>query len=76
MTPPTNVVLVDTSAWICFFARKKFPQIKKWLTALLEKDQKSKGTRANGISMLDSILFARKSQKTNLKFQINFKNQI
>jgi len=39
MTAPRNLVLVDTSAWICFFARKKFPQIKKWLTALLEEDR-------------------------------------
>ena len=39
MTPPTNVVLVDTSAWICFFAHKNFPQIKKWLAALLEQDR-------------------------------------
>ena len=39
MIAPRNLVLVDTSAWICFFARKKFPQIKKWLTALLEEDR-------------------------------------
>ena len=38
MTPP-NLVLVDTSAWICFFARKDFPQIKKAVTTLLEDDR-------------------------------------
>lgn len=32
-------VLVDTSAWICFFARRGFPEIKNKLTRLLEEDR-------------------------------------
>ena len=39
LTAPRNLVLVDTSAWICFLARKKFPQIKKWVTTLLKEDR-------------------------------------
>lgn len=39
MTAPKNLVLVDTSAWICFLARKKFLQIKKQVTTLLEEDR-------------------------------------
>lgn len=32
-------VLVDTSAWICFFARKGFPQIKKTVGSLLDENR-------------------------------------
>ncbi len=39
MTSPSNLVLVDTSAWICYFARKNFPNIKKCMTNLLEEDR-------------------------------------
>ena len=39
MTSLKNLVLADTSAWICFFARKNFPVIKKWMTNLLEEDR-------------------------------------
>ncbi len=35
--PP--LVLVDTSAWICFFARRGYPEIKKALSVLLEEDR-------------------------------------
>ena len=34
-----DLVLVDTSAWICFFARKSFPEIKKAMLQLLEEDR-------------------------------------
>lgn len=37
MTP--EKVLVDTSGWICFFARKGFPQIKQALVRLLDANR-------------------------------------
>ena len=33
------LVLVDTSAWICFFARRGYPDIKEALSLLLEEDR-------------------------------------
>ncbi|MEK6681173.1 MAG: PIN domain-containing protein [Nitrospirota bacterium] len=33
-----NLVLVDTSAWICFFARKGFIEIKEAVSALLDNN--------------------------------------
>jgi predicted nucleic acid-binding protein len=33
------LVLVDTSVWICFFARRGYPDIKKALSLLLEEDR-------------------------------------
>jgi predicted nucleic acid-binding protein len=38
MIPEKHLVLVDTSAWICFFARKNFSDIKKSVTTLLQDD--------------------------------------
>jgi len=38
MAAPGNLVLVDTSAWICFFARKNFAALKNCITALLRQD--------------------------------------
>lgn len=35
----SNLVLVDTSAWICFLSCKNFLQIKECLTILLEEDR-------------------------------------
>lgn len=32
-------VFVDTSAWICFFARKGFPEIKTALSTLLDENR-------------------------------------
>ncbi len=32
-------VLVDTSGWICFFARKGFPEIKKSVDLLLDENR-------------------------------------
>jgi predicted nucleic acid-binding protein len=34
-----NLVLVDTSVWICFFARKGFPEIKEAFSGLLDKNR-------------------------------------
>jgi len=34
-----NLVLVDTSAWICFFARKGFIEIKEVISQLLEDNR-------------------------------------
>ena len=34
-----NLVLVDTSAWICFFSRKGFEEIKKPISFLLDKNR-------------------------------------
>src|SRR3990170_856265 len=34
-----NLVLVDTSAWICFFSRKGFEEIKKSISNLLDKNR-------------------------------------
>jgi len=34
-----EMVLVDASGWICFFARRNFPEIKEWLTILLKHDR-------------------------------------
>lgn len=31
-----NLILIDTSAWICFFARKGFIEIKEAISALLD----------------------------------------
>ena len=33
------LVLVDTSAWICFFARRGYPEVKRALSILLEEDR-------------------------------------
>ena len=35
----SSLVLVDTSAWICFFARRGYPEIKEALSLLLEEDR-------------------------------------
>ena len=34
-----GLVLVDTSAWICFFSRRGFEDIKKILSTLLDEDR-------------------------------------
>ena len=34
-----DLVLVDTSAWICFFSRRGFEEIKKTLSTLLDEDR-------------------------------------
>jgi predicted nucleic acid-binding protein len=34
-----DLVLVDTSAWICFFSRRGFEDIKKALSTLLDEDR-------------------------------------
>ena len=34
-----DLVLVDTSAWICFFSRRGFEDIKENLSALLDEDR-------------------------------------
>ncbi len=35
----SDLVLVDTSAWICFFSRRGFGEIKKTLSSLLDEDR-------------------------------------
>ncbi len=35
----TDLVLVDTSAWICFFARKDFSEIKEIVSHLLDENR-------------------------------------
>jgi hypothetical protein len=34
-----DLVLVDTSAWICFFSRRGFEDLKKALSSLLDEDR-------------------------------------
>ena len=34
-----DLVLVDTSAWICFFSRRGFEDLKKTLSTLLDDDR-------------------------------------
>ena len=34
-----DLVLVDTSAWICFFSRRGFEDLKKTLSTLLDEDR-------------------------------------
>jgi predicted nucleic acid-binding protein len=34
-----DLVLVDTSAWICFFSRRGFEDLKKTLSNLLDEDR-------------------------------------
>jgi predicted nucleic acid-binding protein len=34
-----EIVLIDTSAWICFFARKGFHPLKRCISDLLEEDR-------------------------------------
>lgn len=34
-----DLVLVDTSGWICFFARKGFPEVKKTVSELLDENR-------------------------------------
>ena len=34
-----DLVLVDTSAWLCFFSRRGFEDIKKTLSTLLDEDR-------------------------------------
>ncbi len=38
-TAQTDLVLVDTSAWIGFFARTSYHDIKRWLGELLDNDR-------------------------------------
>ncbi|MCG8606631.1 PIN domain nuclease [bacterium] len=38
MVREKHLVLVDTSAWICFFARRGFSDIKQSMTTLLQND--------------------------------------
>jgi len=35
----TPLVLIDTSAWICYFARRSYPEIKNTLSLLLDEDR-------------------------------------
>ena len=35
----SDLVLVDTSAWICFFSRRGFEDLKKALSFLLDEDR-------------------------------------
>jgi len=35
----SDLVLVDTSAWICFFSRRGFEDLKKTLSILLDEDR-------------------------------------
>ncbi|RPI99170.1 MAG: PIN domain-containing protein [Deltaproteobacteria bacterium] len=35
----SDLVLVDTSAWICFFSRRGFEDLKKALSTLLDEDR-------------------------------------
>ncbi len=37
--PPSDLVLVDTSAWICFFARTGYRSIKTCLGSLLDENR-------------------------------------
>jgi predicted nucleic acid-binding protein len=34
-----DLVFIDTSGWICFFARRGFPEIKRAISALLDEDR-------------------------------------
>ena len=34
-----HIVLIDTSAWICFFARKGFDALKRSISILLDENQ-------------------------------------
>jgi len=34
-----SLVLIDTSAWICFFARRGYAEIKNALSLFLEEDR-------------------------------------
>ena len=34
-----GLVLIDTSGWICFFARRGFPELKRVISDLLDEDR-------------------------------------
>ena len=34
-----DLVLIDTSAWICFFSRRGFEEVKKTISTLLDEDR-------------------------------------
>ncbi|MBI4531508.1 MAG: PIN domain-containing protein [Candidatus Latescibacteria bacterium] len=38
-SPALDLVIVDTSGWIAFLARKGFPEIKKAIAGLLDEDR-------------------------------------
>jgi len=58
------LVLVDTSAWICFFARRGYPDIKKALSLLLEED----GAAIAGPIMVEIVQGVRTAEeKENIK---------
>jgi predicted nucleic acid-binding protein len=38
-SPASGLVIVDTSGWIAFLARKGFPEIKKAIASLLDEDR-------------------------------------
>jgi len=58
------LVLVDTSAWICFFARRGYPDIKEALSLLLEEDRAA----IAGPIMIEIVQGARTAEeKENIK---------
>ena len=54
-----SLVLVDTSAWICFFARRGYPDIKDALSLLLEEDRAAIG----GPVMVELVQGARTAEE-------------
>ena len=62
-----NIVLVDTSAWICFFARRSFPEIKKAISALLNENR----VAVAGPILVELVQGARNiTEKENIKRSI------
>lgn len=60
--------MVDTSAWICFYARRGFTEIKNKLTALLEEDRVA-NAGLNWLTIKDSHWH----QAANLGFRLRRK---
>ena len=63
-----NLVLVDTSAWICFFARKGFSKIKETISTLLDDNR----VAIAGPIMVELIQGARTDkEKDDIESRIN-----
>jgi len=69
MTPPeSKTILADTSAWICFFSRKGFTDIKDTICRLLDENRVS----ITGPVVIELIQGARtEREKDNIQHYIN-----
>ena len=57
-----GLVLIDTSAWICFFARKEFADIKRSVSFLLDENMAAMA----GPILVELLQGARSEEERNI----------